>query len=222
MQTIWQDVQYALRQLRRAPGFMATAVVTLALGIGATTAIFTLVYQVILRSIPVEHPEQLYKIGAKIDQGVNGGLEDDWFVFSDDLYKYLRDQTPNTAGMAAVQSNSINVSARRPNGSGAVQSVQSKFVSGNYFSLLGVKPFAGRLLTPEDDREGTPPTAVLSYTTWRTKFAGDKNLVGSTLTLTGHPVTIVGITSPSYFGERNTQDPGRLMDAARRRADIRL
>ena len=210
MHTIWQDVQYALRQLRRAPGFMATAILTLALGIGATTAIFTLVYQVILRSIPVDHPEQLYKIGADNDQGVNDSLEGDWYLFSDDLYKYLRDQTPGTAGIAAVQSNTDTVTARRPNDNGLTQSLQSKFVSGNFFALLGVKPYAGRLLTTDDDRNGAPPTAVMSYAMWRTKFAADRSLIGSTLMLTGHPVTIVGITSPSYFGERNTQNPAGL------------
>ena len=210
MQTIWQDVQYALRQLRRAPGFVATAILTLALGIGATTAIFTLVYQVILRSIPVEHPEQLYKVGAKIEQGVNGGLQDDWWIFSDDLYKYLRDQTPNIAGMAAVQSNADTLSARRPGDNGLTQSLESKFVSGNYFSLLGVKPYAGRLLTPDDDREGAPASAVISYALWKTKFAAEAGMVGSTLILSGHPVTIVGITAPTFFGERNTSNPAGM------------
>ena len=210
MQTIWQDMQYALRQLRRAPGFMATAILTLALGIGATTAIFTLVYQVMLRSIPVQHPEQLYKIGKNIEQGVNGGLEDDWWIFSDDLYKYFRDHTPGTEGMAAVQSGADTLSARRPNDNGVAQSVRSKFVSGNYFSLLGVQAYAGRVLGTDDDREGAAPAAVMSYNLWREKFGADRSLVGSTVMLTGHPVTIVGITNPTFFGERNSQDPAGL------------
>ncbi len=210
MQTIWQDVQYALRQLRRAPGFTLTAILTLALGIGATTAIFTLVYQVILRSLPVEHPEQLYKVGSRIEQGVDSSLEDDWWVFSDDLYKYLRDHTPGTAGMAAVQSNSDNLSARRPNDNGLAQSLQSKFVSGNYFSVLGVRPFAGRMLGPDDDRNGAAPAAVISYPLWQTKFAAAPGIVGSTLMLSGHPVTVVGIAAKGFYGERNTPDPAGL------------
>ena len=210
MQTIWQDVQYALRQLRRSPGFLATAILTLALGIGATTAIFTLVYQVLLRSIPVDHPEQLYKVGSKIGEGVNGGLEDDWWIFSDDLYKYLRDQTPGTDGMAAVQSNSDTVSARRPHDSGLAQALRSKFVSGNYFSVLGIRAYAGRMLGPEDDREGAPPAAVISYTTWQTKFGSDPDIVGNTLMLSGHPVTVAGVAEKGFYGERNTPDPAGL------------
>jgi predicted permease len=209
MQTLWQDIRYALRQLRKAPGFTATAVLTLALGIGATTAIFTLVYQVILRSIPVEHPEQLYKVGKEIECCVYGGTQSDWGIFSYDLYKYLRDQTPGTDGMAAVEAGSINVSARTGNNA-ATQALKLRFVSGNYFSLLGVRPYAGRLLTPDDDREGTAPAAVISYTLWKTKFGGGPNLVGNTITLTGHPVTLVGITAPSFLGERNTNDPAGL------------
>jgi predicted permease len=210
MQTIWQDVQYALRQLRRAPGFMATAILTLALGIGATTAIFTLVYQVILRSIPVEHPEQLYKVGSKIEQGVDSGIENDWWVFSDDLYKYLRDRTPSTAGMVAVQSNTDTLSARRTGDQGLSQPLSSKFVSGNYFSVLGVKPYAGRMLGTDDDREGAQPTAVLSYTAWQMKFAADPGIVGSTVMLSGHPVTIVGVADKAFYGERNTTNPAGL------------
>ena len=210
MQTLWQDVRYALRQLRKAPGFAITAILTLALGIGATTAIFTLVYQVILRSIPVAHPEQLYKVGKDIECCVYGGAQRDWGIFSYDLYKYLRDQTPGTDGMAAVEAGAINVSVRTGANGGASQALQLRFVSGNYFSLLRVQAYAGRLLTPDDDREGAPPTAVISYTLWKTKFGGDPHLVGTSIMLTGHPVTLVGITVPSFLGERNTSDPAGL------------
>ncbi len=210
MQTIWQDVQYALRQLRRAPGFVATAILTLALGIGATTAIFSLVYQVMLRSIPVEHPEQLYKIGKEINCCVEGGMQRDWSMFSYDLYRYLRDQTPGTDGIAAVQAGSTSVSAHRVGDNAASVFLDASPVSGNYFSLLGVKTYSGRLLGPEDDRVGAAPAAVISYTVWRTQFNGDDHLVGSTLMLSGHPVTLVGITAPGFLGEHNTQDPAGL------------
>ena len=206
MSSIFQDVRFALRQMRRSPGFVATAVLTLALGIGATTAIFTLVYQVMLRSLPVVHPEQLYKVGREIECCVDGGGQNDWRIFSYDLYKQFRDHTPGTDGIAAVQAGAVTVSARTENETDA-QPLSIRFVSGNYFPLLGVRPFAGRLLRPEDDREGASPVAVLSHTLWVTKFHRDPHLVGSTLIFTGHPVTVVGITAEGFLGERNTGDP---------------
>ncbi len=210
MKTLLQDIRYALRQLRKSLGFAATAILTLALGIGATTAIFTLVYQVLLRSIPVSHPEQIYKVGKTNDSGISGGLQDDWDIFSYDAYRYLRDQTPGIDGIAAVQSNQTTVSMRRAGGAAAAQPLTMHYISGNYFSVLGVKPYAGRLLSPDDDREGAPPTAVISYTLWQTKFGGDPRLLGSTLLLTGHPVTVVGITAEKFLGERTMQDPPGL------------
>ncbi len=210
MHVLTQDVRYALRQLRRSPGFAATAILTLALGIGATTAIFTLVYQVILRSIPVAHPEQLYKVGKTLNCCVMGGGQDDWSLFSNDLYRSLRDHTSGLEGMAAVEAGAVGVSARGVGQSSSAQSLAVRFVSGNYFSLLGVDPFAGRLLTPDDDREGAAPAAVLSYTLWRTKFAANPHLVGSTILLTGHPVTVVGISAQNFLGERNGPDPAGL------------
>jgi predicted permease len=211
MQTLFHDLRYALRQLRRSPGFAATAILTLALGIGATTAIFTLVYQVILRSIPVAHPEQLYKVGEEsCGNCTTGGLQDDWRVFSTEQYHTLRDQTPGIAGMAASEAGAVGTSVRKAGDSAAAQVLTARFVSGNYFSLLGVPTYEGRTLRPDDDREGAAPVAVLSYTLWRTKFGADPHLVGSTLLLTGHPVTVVGITAPSFLGERNESDPPGL------------
>src|SRR6266436_6632552 len=192
MGSILQDVQYGFRRLRRSPGFAATALLTLALGIGATTAIFTLTYQILLRSMPVEHPEQLYKVGKKIGCCVDGGLLGNWYMFSYDLYRHLRDQTPGTDGMAATEAGVIRMSARRK-GDSATQPVDVRVVSGNFFSVLGVRPFAGRLLRPEDDREGAPAVAVISHAIWQTKFHGDPGLVGETVMLTGNPVTVVGI-----------------------------
>ena len=210
MITLMQDIRYAIRRLRKSPGFSLTAILTLALGIGATTSIFTLVYQVMLRSLPVSHPEQLYKIGSKLNCCVMGGGQSDWSLFSNDLYRDLRDGTQGIDGMAAVQAGSIAVSAHREGDPAAAQPLAVRFISGNYFSLLGVQPGTGRLLTPEDDRLGAAPVAVLSYSVWRTRFASDPRLVGSTLLLTGHPVTIVGISVPSFLGERNQPDPPGL------------
>ncbi len=207
MQTLWQDVRYGLRQLRKAPGFALTAILTLALGIGATTAIFTLVYQVILRSIPIGHPEQLYKIGKDIKCCSYSSTQGHWSIFSDDLYRYLRDQTKGTEGIAAVQAGSIMVSAHGADQHAATQSLEVRFVSGNYFSVLATTPYAGRLLDVADDQEGAAPAAVISYLIWQTKFGGDPHLIGSTVMMTGHPVTIVGVTTPKFFGDRNNAEP---------------
>ena len=211
MKSIVADIRFALRQLRKSPGFAATAVLTLALGIGATTAIFSLVYQVMLRSLPVSHPEQLYKVGKEsCGNCTSGGLQDDWIVFSTEQYRALRDQTPGLAGMAASEAGAVGASVRKAGDSAAAQVLAARFVSGNYFSLLGVQPYQGRTLRPEDDREGAAPVAVVSYTLWRTKLGADPHLVGSTLLLTGRPVTVVGITAPNFLGERNRADPPGL------------
>ena len=204
MHTLTQDIRYALRQLRQAPGFTLTAVLTLALGIGTTTAIFTLVYQVMLRNLPVQHAEQLYKVGKDNDCCVTGGLPNQWNLFNYDLYRDLRDRTPGIEGMAAVDAASNVASIRREGRSGETQPLLIRFVSGNYFPLLGVQTYAGRALTPDDDRLGAAPVAVVSYNIWKTKFGADPALVGSTLLLTGKPATVVGITVPSFIGERMT------------------
>jgi len=206
MESILQDIRHGLRRLRRAPGFTLTALATLALGIGATTAIFTLTYQVILRSLPVEHPEQLYKVGKEIECCVDGGMQGHFRIFSYDLYRTLRDETPGIDGLAAVQAGSLGVSSRRQ-GDSAAQPLDVRFVSGNYFSVVGVKPLAGRLLTPEDDREGAPSVAVISHAIWQSKFNSDPRIVGSTVLFTGHPFTIVGIAAEKFLGDRNDGDP---------------
>ncbi len=227
MHSLLQDLRFALRQFRRAPGFVATAVLTLALGIGATTAIFTLVYQVILRPLPVPHPEQLYKIGKENRCCVQGGLQGDWSIFSYDFYKTLRDDTPFTSGIAAVQAGAVTVSAHRAARANETRNSEThssqtrnsktqpsqtqplslRFISGNYFSVLGVSAYTGRLLGPADDRAGADPAAVVSYMLWQTEFAADPGLVGSTLLLSGHPVTVVGIAAANFLGERNEANP---------------
>jgi predicted permease len=206
MESILQDLRHGLRRLRRAPGFTLTALATLALGIGATTAIFTLTYQVILRAMPVEHPEQLYKVGKEIECCVDGSMQGHFRIFSYDLYRTLRDETPGIDGLAAVQAGSVAVSSRRQ-GDAAAQPLDVRFVSGNYFSVVGVKSLAGRLLTPADDSEGAPPVAVISHAIWQSKFSSDPGLVGSSVMFTGHPFTIVGITAENFLGDRNTGDP---------------
>lgn len=210
LECLVQDIRFAMRQLARAPGFTLIAILTLALGIGATTAIFTLVYQVILRSIPVSHPNELYKVGKEINCCVEGGLQHDWSMFSFDLYHYFGDHTSGIDGIAAVQAGNITLSTHRAGDNSGAFPLDASLVSGNYFSFLGVKPFFGRLFGPDDDHEGAAPVAVISYTLWQTKFGGDPHLVGSTVILSGHPVTLIGITAREFLGERNTQDPAGL------------
>jgi putative ABC transport system permease protein len=201
-----KDIRYALRQFLNAPVFTVTAVLTLALGIGATAAIFTLVHAVLLNSLPVAKPSELYRVGDVENCCVNGGLQDNWSLFSYDKYKMFRDNTPGFVELAAFQAGHDIIGVRRPGASEAARSMRSEFVSGNYFAMFGIGPYAGRLITPEDDRKGAPPVAVIGYRAWQQQFGGDPSIVGGTLTLNGQPFTVVGIAPAAFFGDRLT-DP---------------
>jgi putative ABC transport system permease protein len=201
-----KDVRYALRQFLNAPIFTATAVLTLALGIGATTAIFTLVHAVLLNSLPVAKPGELYRVGDVENCCVNGGLQDDWALFSYDKYEMFRDNTPGFVEMAAFQAGHDLVGARRAGSSQPAQSMRTEFVSGNYFPMFGIGPYAGRVLMPDDDRKSASPVAVISYRAWQQNFGGDPAVVGAAFTFNGQPITVVGIAPPAFFGDRLT-DP---------------
>jgi len=202
-----QDLRHALRQLRRNPGFTAVAVLTLALGIGANTAIFTLVHAVMLRALPVDKPEQLYSLGDNVICCDTGQLQDSFTLYSHALYQQLRVQTPELSDIVAFQSWLQNLSVRRSGSRDLAQPYKGEIVSGNYFSMLGVKAFAGRGLTPEDDRPNAQPVAVMSYRAWRQRFALDRAAIGSSLIMNGQPVTVVGIAPPGFFGETLQSDP---------------
>src|SRR6185312_15024510 len=169
MLTLLQDIRYALRQLRHAPTFTITAVLTLALGIGANTAVFTLVHEVLLKPLPVGNPSGLYRVGDKYECCVEGDLQKDWTMFSYPLYEYLRDHTPEYEQLAASQTNRPDLSVRRQGGNTA-ETFSGELVSGNYFSVLQLRAAAGRLISPEDDRPGAPPVAVMSYRAWKQKY----------------------------------------------------
>jgi putative ABC transport system permease protein len=201
------DARYALRQFANAPGFTATAVLTLALGIGATTAIFTLVHAVLLKSLPVAKPSELVRIGDREDCCVSGGLRDDWSLFSYDKYKTFRDGTPGFVEFAAFQAGNDLVGVRRIGSNQPAESQRSEYVSGNYFSMFGIGPYTGRVLTPQDDRNGAEPVAVMSYRTWRQKYGLDPSIVGASFTINGQPFTVVGITPPGFFGDRLQYTP---------------
>jgi predicted permease len=201
-----RGIRYALRQFAHAPVFTATAALTLALGIGATTAIFTLVHAVLLNSLPVAKPGELYRVGDIEMCCVNGGLQDNWSLFSYDKYKTFRDNTSGFVELAAFQAGSDLVGVRRAGASQPAQSMRSEFVSGNYFVMFGIGPYAGRVLVPDDDRKGAFPVAVISYRAWQQKFGADPSVLGGAFTMNGQSFTIVGITPPAFFGDRLT-DP---------------
>lgn len=182
MELLIHDVRYALRQLRKSPGFTFTVVITLALGIGANTAIFTLVHGILLRSLPVNDPSRLYRIGDKGDccyysnyQNENG----DFDFFSYDLYLHLKKSAPEFEQLAAVEAGGNSYSVRK--GGAPAKPMRSEYVSGNYFATLGVGAYAGRLLNEDDDMPGAPPAILLSYQTWQADFAADPAIVGTTM-----------------------------------------
>jgi len=201
------DVRYAMRQFGRAPGFTTTAVLTLALGIGATTAIFTLVHAVLLRSLPVAKPSELYRVGDNENCCVNGGLQDDWSLFSYDKYKTFRDGTTGFMELAAFQAGRGLVGVRRSNTSQPAQSLETQYVSGNYFSTFGIGAYAGRVFSQTDDRLGAEPVAVMSYATWQQKFGRDPSVVGGGFVFNGHPFTVIGIAPPRFYGDRMESVP---------------
>jgi len=196
-----QDVRYSLRQFRRAPAFALTAVLTLSIGIGATTAIFTLIHAVLLKSLPVAQPEQLYTAGDAKHVGVYSGMAADWDIFSYDLYQHLRDHTDGFEELAAFQGDPRRIGVRRTGSPQAAESYIAQYISGNYFSTFGVPAFAGRVLNPDDNRASAAPVAVLSYRTWQQKYALDPTVLGASFQMNGTPVTIVGITPPGFFGD---------------------
>ena len=156
--TIARDLVYTLRTLATARIFTVTAVLTLALGIGGTTAIFTLIHAVMLKSLPVSDPARIVRVGDGTNCCVLGGLQGRYSIYSYALYRYLREQTPEVEEMAAFQAPMGKQAVRRA-GTDVSQAFTDQFVSGNYFTMFGLRPYAGRLLTAEDDSRGAPPVS---------------------------------------------------------------
>ena len=207
MHDLLANLRYAVRQFRLSPIFTAAAVLTLALGIGGTTAIFTLIHAVMLRSLPVSDPARLYRIGEGDDCCVEGGPQDKWGMFPYSLFLRLKAQAPEFEELAAFQAGAWRATARREGVESAARPLRSEYVTGNYFSTLGVGAFAGRVLTPNDDTPSSAPVAVLSHRAWQTTYGGDTSVLGSTFAVQGHPFTIVGIAPPGFFGETLDSDP---------------
>jgi predicted permease len=204
MGTVYQDLKYGLRMLAKNPGFTLVAVLTLALGIGANTAIFTLIDALMLKALPVEKPEQLVLFGEGQRRGFVGlGYGQHYDVFSYPLYEHLRDDNPFFEGVAAFRTelDRLNV---RPQGVGESEPAQlawGRLVSGNYFSVLGVQAVLGRVLTPEDDRPEAPPAAVISYAYWSRRFNNDRSVIGRVVNVNGIMLAVAGVAPPEFFGE---------------------
>jgi predicted permease len=207
------DLKNAMRQFRRSPGFALTVVLTVALGVGATTAIFTLVHAVLLKSLPVEDPGGLWRVGDNEQCCLNGGLPDyqepmyDWSLFSYRQYEQFRDHTPGFASLAAFESSDHEMAVRRSGSDHPAQPWYGEFVSGNSFDTLGLRPYAGRLLRVSDDDKGAAPVAVLSFQTWEQELGRDPSVIGSSFIINGQPVTIVGIAPPGFYSERLSPTP---------------
>ncbi len=200
------DFRDALRQLRKAPGFAATAIITLALGIGATTAIFTLVNQVMLKSLPVTKPDELWRIGDKLRccnwGGYTQGDDGDFSLFSGEAYKHFRANTPEFTDLAAIEPGNAALGVRRAGSQAPVDTRNGEYVSGNFFHTFGIQPWIGRLMTDSDDQEGAPPVAVMSYHVWTQKYGSDRSVVGASYQINGHPFTVIGVAPPGFYGAK--------------------
>jgi predicted permease len=192
------DIRYALRRMRQSPAFAAVVVLTLALGIGANAAIFSLLDQVLLQSLPVANPDQLVVLSAY--EAKEPVLDSS---FSYPMYQDLRDRNSVFSGVIARGGTQMNVTY-----GDQTERVRGELVSGNFYEVLGVRPWAGRLFTQEDDRTpGAHPVAVLSYRFWESRFNKDPNLIGKTILINEHPMTVLGVTPPGFYGVDLTTNP---------------
>ncbi len=207
MRNVFGHIRYSLRQFRSSPVFAAAAVLTLALGIGGTTAIFSLIHAVMLRSLPVSDPATLYRVGEGDECCVQGGPQNKWGMFSFPLFERLKAESPEFEEVMAFQAGRWRLSVRREGVDFAARPLQSEYVTGNYFSTLGVGAFGGRVFTPEDDKAGAQPVAVLSHRAWQTIYGADPSVVGSTFVVEGHPFTVIGVAPQRFFGETLQSDP---------------
>jgi predicted permease len=210
MQNLAGTLRYTLRQFRRSPVFTIAAVLTLALGIGGTTAIFTMIHAVMLRSLPVSDPALLYRLGDGDDCCVEGGPQNRWGMFSYPLYQRLVAESPEFAEVAAFQAGGGRKSVRREGSPLAAKPLRSEYVTGNYFSTFGVQAFGGRVFTPADDKPDAPPVIVLSHRSWQADYGSDPSVIGSTFVVEGHPFTVVGVGPPGFYGETLRSDPPDL------------
>lgn len=212
MENLFKDIRYGIRGLLKRPGFTAVAIITLALGIGANTAIFTLVNAVMLKSLPVSNPDELVLFNDATGEGTS--IEDSprvgvWRRFSVDSYQYFRKHNDSFQDVTAFRSGESRLSIRQsgsdPNA--PAQRASGHLVSGNYFSVLGATARYGRVLNPADDALNAPPVAVVSNNYWERDLNSDPNVVGKNMIINGTNFTIVGVMAPEFFGERVRRSP---------------
>lgn len=185
LDVLWTDIKYAFRGMRNSPGFTAVAIVSLALGIGANTAIFSLIDAVMLRPLPVDRPEQLVQLS----------MDNDRMSFTNPLWEEIRDRQQVLAGMFAFTDTRFDLAD-----GGVVRHAPGSWVSGEYFEVLGISPSAGRLLGRADDARGCPARAVLSHDFWQREYGGDTGVVGEALSLEGQRFEVVGVAEPGFRG----------------------
>ena len=210
MSTLFRDSIYALRKFRAARVFTATAVLTLALGIGGTTAIFTLIHAVMLKSLPVSDPSRLYRIGDGGNCCVQGGPQDSWGMFSFPLVERLRAELPEFEEITAFQAGRGRLSVRRQGVDQAPRPLRTIYVTGNYFKTLGVGALTGRVFSADDDRPAASPVVMMAYHTWQGIYGSDASIVGATLLIEGNAFTVTGVTPPGFFGETLQANPPDL------------
>lgn len=203
MDSLIKDIRYAVRSLIKRPGFVAIAVVTLALGIGANTAIFSLVNTVLLRSLPVDRPSQVVSVAVR-------GKDDSMSAFSYPNYKDFRDRNDVLSGLLVYRFVPLSLSR-----SGVNERIWGYEVSGNYFDVLNVKAIRGRTFLPEEDK--TPlshPVVVLSYDAWQKRFGGDPGIVGRDVLLNNHQFQVIGIAPEGFKGTEFVYSPEIWLPAA--------
>ena len=186
LDAVWHDLRYAVRGLRRSPGFAAAAILSLALGIGANTAIFSLIDAVILKSLPVPHPEELLQVmmGRQSYAG-----------FTNPTWEHLRDRQDVFSGIFAYGRWGFDLAS-----GGEARKVNGTYVSGQYFDTLGVRAILGRTLTAADDTRGCAGSAVLSYGFWQSQYGGRTDILGQTISIDRHPIEIVGVAERGFDG----------------------
>src|SRR5262245_50918963 len=190
VETLWRDLRYGVRMLLKNPGFTLTVVITLALGIGANTAIFTLINVVMLKTLPVSHPEELVELTL-----TNPAPQRGWLNITAARWEQIRDHQDVFSGVFAYGSTGADLSA-----GGEARRVSIGLVTGEFFSTLDVRPVIGRTLVGADDRLGCSPVAVITYAFWQSEYGGSADVVGKSVALNGQPFQIVGVADSAFFG----------------------
>jgi predicted permease len=209
MDGLLKDFRYAFRSLLKRPGFSLIAILTLALGIGANTAIFTLLNAVIFKPLPVSAPEELVFFDDTPSEGTSQGdpATGQWHRFSYANYQYFREHDQSFLGLSAFRSGEARLSVRSGDSQAGETAQRAHLVSGNYFSVLGVSAMLGRTLSADDDKPGAAPAAVMSHGYWTQQWKSDPSAINKEIVLNGTSFTVVGVMPPGFFGVRVRRSP---------------